>query len=95
MPLQRRLPKRGFHNPFRHEFAVVNLGELADFPAGSVVDLAALRERGLVKRRKPVKVLGDGELGHALTVRVHAYSAKAKERIVAAGGTAEIIESHA
>jgi len=95
MPLQRRLPKRGFHNPFRRAFAVVNLGDLAAFPAGSVVDLAALRERGLVKRRGPVKVLGDGDLGHALTVRVHAYSTKAKERIVAAGGAAEVVESHA
>jgi large subunit ribosomal protein L15 len=95
MPLQRRLPKRGFHNPFRREFAVVNLRDLACFPAGTVVDLAALQQRGFVKKQRPVKVLGDGELDHALTVRVDAYSAKARERIVAVGGTAEVVERHA
>jgi len=92
MPLQRRLPKRGFRNPFRRVFSVVNLRDLAGFPAGAVVDVAALRERGLTKRRQPVKVLGEGELAHALTVRVHGFSERAKERILAAGGSAEVVE---
>lgn len=92
MPLQRRLPKRGFRNLFRRVFSVVNLRDLAEFPAGAVVDVAALRERGLARRKQPVKVLGEGELSHALTVRAHAFSERAKERIVAAGGSAEVIE---
>ena len=91
MPLQRRLPKRGFRNIFRRRFSVINVGDLGRFPAGSVVDVAALRERGLVKGPHPVKVLGEGEVGHAFTVRVHAFSARAKERIVAAGGAAEVV----
>jgi large subunit ribosomal protein L15 len=91
MPLQRRLPKRGFRNPTRRVFAVVNLGDLAVFPTGTVVDAAALRARGLVKRRLPIKVLGDGALAHGLTVRAHAFSARAKERIAAAGGSAEVV----
>lgn len=93
MPLQRRLPKRGFRSPFRRNFAVVNLGDLAGFPADAVVDPAALRERGLVKRRLPVKILGKGELTHALTVRVHALSGRAKECIVAAGGSVEVLDA--
>jgi large subunit ribosomal protein L15 len=92
MPLQRRLPKRGFHNPFRREYAVVNLDDLAHFPAGSVVDVPALETRGLVKRGRLVKVLAGGALGHALTVRAHAFSAAAKERIVGAGGGVEVVE---
>ena len=89
MPLQRRLPKRGFRNIFRQEYSTVNLKDLAKFPPGSVVDAAVLREQGVVKRRHPLKVLGDGDIGHALTVRAHAFSSRARERIVAAGGTAE------
>jgi large subunit ribosomal protein L15 len=89
MPLQRRLPKRGFRNFFRQAYATVNLKELGRFPAGSVVDEAAMREHGLVPRRLPIKVLGTGDVDRALTVRAHAFSARAKERIVAAGGTAE------
>ena len=92
MPLQRRLPKRGFRNPFRRVFSVLNLRDLAEFEAGAVVDVATLRERGLAKRRQPVKVLGTGELEQALTVRVHAFSERAKARILAAGGSAEVIE---
>lgn len=93
MPLQRRLPKRGFHNPFRREFAVVNLGRLDSiFQNGAVVDPAALAERGLVRNGRPIKVLGQGSIGKPLTVRVHAFSAAAKARITAAGGTAEVIE---
>ena len=92
MPLQRRLPKRGFHNPFRKEYEIVNLKELSRFPAGTVVDVAALRDAGLVKRgRLGVKVLGQGALDRALTVRAHHYSLSAKSKIEAAGGKAEVI----
>ncbi len=93
MPLQRRLPKRGFRNPFRREFSVVNLNRLeAAFEGGAVVDAAILAERGLVRAGLPVKVLGQGELSKALTVKAHAFSASARERITAAGGSAEVIE---
>ncbi len=92
MPLQRRLPKRGFHNIFRREYAVVNLGRLdAAFESGAVVDSASLVERGLVRRGQPVKVLGQGELSKPLTVKVHAFSESAKTRITAAGGSVEVI----
>jgi large subunit ribosomal protein L15 len=94
MPLQRRLPKRGFHNVFRREFSIVNLSRIdAVFEAGAVVDAAALAEHGLVRRGQPVKVLGQGELTKALTVKAHAFSESAKARIAAAGGNAEVIES--
>lgn len=90
MPLSRRLPKRGFHNPFRKEYAIVNLGSLERFDAGATVDADALRERGLVRGRKQkVKILAKGDLGKALTVRADAFSAKAREIIVARGGTVE------
>jgi large subunit ribosomal protein L15 len=93
MPLQRRLPKRGFHNHFRREYSIVNLSRLeAVFDAGAVVDAAALLEHGLVRRGMPVKVLGQGELKKALTVKAHAFSESAKTRIAAAGGSVEVIE---
>ena len=92
MPLQRRLPKRGFKNPFREEFEIVNLKDLSRFPAGSVVDIKALKTAGLVKRdRRKVKVLGEGTLAQTLTVRVHHFSLAAKSKIEAAGGKAEVI----
>lgn len=92
MPLQRRLPKRGFHNPFRREMAVINLGRLeAAFESGAVVDAAALVAKGLVRGKLPIKVLGQGTLSKALTVKAHAFSAAAKERIAAAGGSAEVV----
>ncbi len=93
MPLHRRVPKRGFHNPFRVEYAVVNLDTLdATFEAGVIVTPELLRERGLVAGGgQPVKVLGRGEVGKALTVRVHKFSGKAAEKIAAAGGTAEAL----
>jgi len=93
MPLHRRVPKRGFHNPFRVEYAVVNLDTLADrFESGTIVTLDLLRERGLVRTSsQPVKVLGRGEIAKPLTVRVHKFSAKAAEKIVAAGGVAETV----
>jgi large subunit ribosomal protein L15 len=90
MPLHRRLPKRGFHNPFRTEYAVVNLDQLsARFDAGATVTIEALRERGLVPASMPVKVLGRGDLDKALTVRVDKCSASAAEKIQKAGGAVE------
>ena len=93
MPLHRRVPKRGFHNPFRVEYEVVNLDTLAErFEAGTVVTPELLRERGMVSRGKQrVKVLARGEIDKALTVRVHKFSGKAAEKITAAGGSAEAI----
>lgn len=89
MPLQRRLPKRGF-TPLRStEYQVVNLRDLARFDAGAVVDPDILRAARLVRRRGPVKILATGEIDRPLTVRAHAFSATAAERIVAAGGRAE------
>lgn len=93
MPLQRRLPKRGFHNPFRRTFSVVNLARLDGvFESGAVVDVAVLAERGLVRAGRAVKVLGQGELSKPLTVKAHAFSKTARERIAAAGGSAEVID---
>jgi large subunit ribosomal protein L15 len=91
MPLQRRLPKRGFRPVRREEYAIVNLGQLAAFDAGSTVGPEELLARRLVHRGRRIKCLADGTLGHALTVRVHAFSAKAREQIAAAGGTAEVL----
>jgi len=94
MPLQRRLPKRGFHNPFRREIAVVNLARLdAAFESGAVVDAAALVDKGLVRANLKIKVLGQGALTKPLTIKAHAFSESAKERITAAGGSAEVIAS--
>ena len=96
MPLQRRLPKRGFHNPFRTPMAVVNVAQLEGLAAGSDVTPETLAEQGLVNgKNSQVKILGEGSLSKALTVRAHGFSAKAKEKIVAAGGTAELIALHA
>ncbi|MBQ7689235.1 MAG: 50S ribosomal protein L15 [Clostridia bacterium] len=92
MPLQRRLPKRGFNNIFAKEIAIVNVSALNDaFEAGSVVDAAALIEKGLVKKELDgIKVLGNGEITKALTVKASAFSKEAKAKIEAAGGTAEV-----
>lgn len=91
MPLIRRVPKRGFTNIFRTEYAVINVGELADLPSegGAEVTPDSLADAGLVRRGRPLKVLGDGDLGRALTVRAHAFSASARSKIEAAGGTCE------
>ena len=93
MPLHRRVPKRGFHNPFRIEYEVVNLDQLGEaFDAGTTITPELLRERGFLARGdKPLKVLGRGELGKALTVRAHKFSGSAAEKIKAAGGAAEAI----
>jgi len=97
MPLHRRVPKRGFHNPSRTEYSVVNLDTLAErFDAGTVVTPELLREIGLVHgRRQPIKVLARGDIAKNLTVRVHKFSGKAAEKIAAAGGVAEVLEATA
>ncbi len=92
MPLHRRMPKRGFHNPFEVNYSVVNLEELNVFPAGETVTPELLRAHGFVRRAKdPIKVLGDGELKIKLVVHAHAFSASAKEKIAAAGGSFEVV----
>jgi len=92
MPLHRRVPKRGFHNPFRVEYDVVNLDTLAErFESGLAITLDVLRAHGLVGLRKKVKVLARGEVSKALTVQAHKFSGKAAEKIAAAGGKAEAI----
>ena len=91
MPLQRRLPKRGFVNVNRIEYEIVNIGRLARFAAGTVVDRAALWKAGIVSRRgRPVKLLGSGELKLALTLRVDAASEGAKKAVESAGGRVEL-----
>jgi large subunit ribosomal protein L15 len=95
-PLYRRLPKVGFKNPFSREVVVVNVGNLAKFEAGATVDPASLEAAGLIKGRyDAIKVLGQGTLDRALTVRAHAFSAGAKTLIEQAGGKAELIEAPA
>ena len=93
MPLHRRVPKRGFHNPFRIEYAVVNLDTLGErFDKGAVVTPELLREMGLVAgTTERVKVLARGDISKGLTVRAHKFSGKAAEKIAAAGGTAETL----
>ncbi len=93
MPIYRRLPKlRGFKRPNKEYFAVVNVGRLNVFRKGATVGPDELRAKGLVKKRGRVKVLGEGELEKELTVRAHAFSVGAVERIQAAGGKVEVIE---
>ena len=92
MPLHRRLPKRGFTNIFRKEYAIVNVGQLERFPAGSEVTPDVLLAEGVISQlRDGVKVLGDGSLSRKLTVRAHKFSKKAQELIQAAGGSCEVI----
>jgi large subunit ribosomal protein L15 len=92
MPLHRRMPKRGFFNPFRVEYAVVNLDDLgAKFAAGTVVTPELLRETRLVSTKQKIKVLSRGDLAVALTVKAHKFSAKAAEKIAAAGGSVETL----
>jgi large subunit ribosomal protein L15 len=92
MPLHRRLPKRGFHNPFRVEYAVVNLDDLAErFAAGTVVTPEVLRAARLVTTKQPIKVLARGEIAIALTVKAQKFSEKAAEKIAAAGGSVETL----
>jgi large subunit ribosomal protein L15 len=89
MPLHRRIPKRGFHQPFAREFAVLNVEMLNAFAAGEIVSPESLASRGLLRGKRQVKILGDGDLKAALTVRAHAFSKSAEQKITNAGGTVE------
>lgn len=92
MPLARRIPKRGFNNIFAKQYVSVNVSKLAGFEAGSVVDAEALLKAGVIsKTLDGVKILGDGELAVALTVKAAGFSASAKAKIEAAGGTTEVV----
>lgn len=92
MPLHRRTPKRGFNNPRRQQWSIVNLGDLERVSADEI-DPQILRQHGLIGTlRHPVKILARGEPGRALTIRAHAFSASAREKIEAAGGSAQVIE---
>lgn len=95
MPLIRRIPKRGFNNHFRKEYSIVNVSVLESFEAGSVIDMNVLNEKGLIKVIKDgvgLKVLGNGTLTKALTVKAARFSAQAKEAIEKVGGTCEVID---
>ena len=91
MPLQRRLPKRGFKNPFRVEYEVVNVQALNQFEPDTVVTVGLLKEHRLVRRDLPVKILGDGAVDRPLVVQANAFSKSAKEKIEAASGRAEVV----
>ena len=91
MPLQRRLPKRGFRSPFRKEFSIIHVGDLNRFPKDSVVEPELLYQSGLLKRIELVKLLSDGELQHPLTVRVHQASRAALKKVEAVSGRVEVI----
>lgn len=92
MPLQRKLPKRGFTNIFRTAYQVVNISAIAKaFKAGETVDPAAILDKGLIKRKMLVKVLGEGEITVAVTVKANSFSKSAIDKIKAAGGVAEVI----
>ena len=90
MPLHRRLPKRGFTNIFRAEYAIVSLGRIAALGAATVTP-ELLRSSGIVKKDARIKILGDGELKTAVTVQAHKFSKSAEEKITKAGGKAEVI----
>jgi len=93
MPLQRRMPKlKGFKNRNKEYFALINVGRLNDFDAGSTITPEDLRLRGLIKKRGRVKVLGEGDLDRSLTVHAHAFSLGAVEKIKAAGGSVEVVK---
>ncbi len=89
MPLHRRLPKRGFNNIFKAEYVLVSLDALDTFDAGAIIDRQALAEAGLVKKDGPIKVLANGDITKAVTVKVDKVSQGARDRITAAGGTIE------
>lgn len=92
MPLQRRVPKRGFTNIFRKEYSVVNLSDLEQFVKDSTVDVPALIKAGLVKKVEAgVKLLADGDIKKSLTIKVHKFSQAAKEKVEAAGGRIEVV----
>ena len=92
MPLQRRVPKRGFNNIFAQDWLAINVSALEVFEDGTVVDADALKAKGIIKKANlPVKVLGNGKLTKKLEVKLNAFSASAAEKITAAGGKTEVI----
>jgi len=91
MPLQRRVPKRGFHNRFRTEYRVVNVGDIAALEADEI-NPEVLRAAGLIKGRGPIKILGQGEISRVLRVTAHAFSKSAAEKISGAGGSTEVMQ---
>jgi len=93
MPLQRRLPKRGFRPPFKKHFAIIHVGDLNRFPKDTVVESDLLIQSGLLKKEEPVKLLSDGELQHPLTVRVHQVSKAALKKVESVSGRVEVIGS--
>jgi large subunit ribosomal protein L15 len=90
MPLHRRVPKRGFTNIFREEYNIVNLEKLADL-GESTIDPDMLRKAGVISTKRKLKILGDGELKSAITVRAHKFSKSAQEKITKAGGKFEVL----
>jgi large subunit ribosomal protein L15 len=92
MPICRRIPKRGFNNQFRKEYEIVNVGSLNKFDAGIEVTSQSIKEAGLARKTKFIKILGVGELNKALTIKVAAFSKSAVEKINAAGGKAEVVK---
>ena len=93
MPLQRRLPKRGFRNPFKRKVAIIHVRDLNRFPKDTVVEPDLLLQSGLCKKGEIIKLLSDGELQHPVTIRVHEASQAALKKIEAASGRAEVIIS--
>jgi large subunit ribosomal protein L15 len=93
MPLQRRLPKRGFRSPFKKHFAIIHVGDLNRFPKDSLVEPSLLLQSGLLKKEEPVKLLSDGELQHPLTIRVHQVSKAALKKVESVSGRVEVIGS--
>ncbi|OGP96121.1 MAG: 50S ribosomal protein L15 [Deltaproteobacteria bacterium RBG_16_47_11] len=94
MPLQRRLPKRGFRSPFKKQFAILHLKDLNRFPKDTVVDPHLLFQSGLLRKKgEAIKLLSDGELQHPLTIRVHQASKAALQKVEAASGRVEVISS--
>jgi large subunit ribosomal protein L15 len=92
MPLQRRLPKRGFTNTFRKQYTIINIKDLNRFAPNSNLDADTIRESGLVKRvRDGIKLLGNGEISHPVIIKFHKVSKAAQEKIEAAGGRVELI----
>jgi large subunit ribosomal protein L15 len=92
MPLQRRLPKRGFTNIFKKEYTLININNLNRFEPETLLDMEALKNAGLVKSvKEEVKLLGNGEISHPLVIKVHKVSKSAKAKIEAAGGKVEIL----
>jgi large subunit ribosomal protein L15 len=92
MPLTRRVPKRGFSSPFKKKYEVVNIGDLSIFESGSSVDPGLLKEKGLIKKTRMVKILGKGILDKPLRVKAHLFSREAEKKIRASGGEVEVIK---